>query len=530
MIMSVLTRVLFKSRAARTRPGLIKGGTGPLLASALLLALAGSTFAQDLASFEKRVTKRVLDNGLTVLVVERPEAPVFSFFTHVDVGSDREYPGITGLAHMFEHMAFKGTDKIGTKNYPAEKEALAKVEQTYHAYDRERRKETGRDEKKVAELEKAWKDAIAEAQQYVIENQFGELIEQKGGTGLNAFTDNEETGYHYSLPSNDVELWAYLESERFLHPVMREFYKERDVVHEERRLSESQPMGRLFEQFMGAAFIAHPYGKPVVGWPSDLETFSATDAQNFYKKYYVPANMVVTLVGDVKAPEVLPIIEKYFSRLPAQPKPEPLATVEPLQKAERIVILHETSQPVYIEGYHKPGARDKDDAVYDALQDLMSNGRTSRLYRSLVRDKKIAAVSAGFNGFPGAKYPNLFVFYAMSTPGHTPEEIREAIHQEIDRVKTQEITDEELQMIKTRAKADLIRQLADNEGLALQLGTAESLYGDWRELFHHVDDIEKVSKADIRRVAQAIFVESNRTMGIIESSKLAQAGNTEEKE
>src|SRR5258708_6574841 len=503
---------------------------GTCLAIILFLVLASVTVGQDLASFERRVTKHMLENGLTVLVVERPEAPVFSFFTHVDVGSDREYPGITGLAHMFEHMAFKGTDKIGTKNYAAEKDTLAKVERAYQAYDLERRKETGSDEKKVAVLEKAWKDAIADAQQYVVENQFGELIEQKGGTGLNAFTDNEETGYHYSLPSNDLELWAYLESERFLHPVLREFYKERDVVHEERRLSESQPMGRLFEQFIGAAFIAHPYGKPVVGWPSDLESFSATDAETFYKKYYVPANMVVTLVGDVKASEAMPIVEKYFNRLPAQPKPEPLRTVEPPQKAERFVILHETSQPIFIEGYHKPGARDKDDAIYDALQDLMSNGRTSRLYRALVRDKKIAAASAGFNGFPGAKYPNLFVFYAISTPGHTPEEIRDAIHQEIERVKTEDITDDELQMVKIRAKADLVRQLADNEGLALQLGTYESLFGDWRQLFRHVDDIDKVTKADIRRVAQAIFVDSNRTVGIIESSKLAQASTSEEKE
>jgi predicted Zn-dependent peptidase len=497
---------------------------------ALLVALSDSLVAQDVASFEKRVTKRVLENGLTVLVVERPEAPVFSFFTHVDVGSDREYPGITGLAHMFEHMAFKGTDKIGTKNYASEKEAIAKVEQAYQEYDRERRKETGSDTNKVATLEKAWKDAMADAQQYVVENEFGQIIEQKGGTGLNAFTDSEETGYHYSLPSNDLELWAYLESERFLHPVLREFYKERDVVHEERRLGESQPMGRLIEQFIGAAFIAHPYGKPVVGWPSDLESFSATDAERFYKKYYVPANMVVTLVGDVKAAEAMPIVEKYFNRLPAQPKPEPLRTVEPPQKAERIVILHEDAQPVFIEGYHKPGSRDKDDAVFDALQDLLSNGRTSRLYRALVRDKKIAADSAGFNNFPGAKYPNLFVFYAIPTPGHKPDEIRDAIHQEIERVKTEDITDDELEMIKSRAKADLIRQLGDNQGLAFQLGTYESLFGDWRQLFRHVDDIEKVNKADIRRAAQAIFVDSNRTMGMIESKKLAKAGASEGKE
>jgi predicted Zn-dependent peptidase len=217
------------------------------------------------------------------------------------------------------------------------------------------------------------------------------------------------------------------------------------------------------------------------------------------------------------------MVEKYFGRLPAGPRPEPLRTVEPPQNAERIVILHEASQPVFIEGYHKPGARDKDDAVYDALQDLMSNGRTSRLYRSLVRDKRIAAFSGGFNGFPGVKYPNLFVFFAISTPGHTPQETRDAIHTEIERVKTQDITDDELLMVKTRTKADLIRALGDNQGLAFQLGSAQSLYGDWRGLFRHVDEIDKVSKADIRRVAKATFLESNRTVGMLESTQLAAA-------
>ena len=505
-------------------------GTRLLLSVVLLMAFTVASRGQDIASFEKRVTVKVLPNGLTVLVVERPEAPVFSFFTHVDVGADREYPGITGLAHMFEHMAFKGTDTIGTTNYPAEKVALEKVEQSYLAYDRERRREVGRDEKKVAELEKAWKDAMAAAQKYVVENQFGEIVEQKGGEGLNAFTTNEETAYHYSFPSNEFELWAYLESDRFLHPVFREFYKERDVVHEERRLSESQPFGRLFEQFLGAAYIAHPYGRPVLGWPSDLESFSETDAENYFRKYYVPANMVVTVVGDVKASEALPVMEKYFGPLPARPKPEPLRTVEPPQIAERIVILHETSQPIFIEGYHKPGARDKDDAVYDALQDLMSNGRTSRLYRSLVRDKKLAVFSGGFNGYPGEKYPNLFVFFAISTPGHTPGELRDAIHSEIERVKKEDITDEELAMIKVRAKADLVRGLGDNEGLAQQLGGAQALFGDWREVFRRVDDIGKVSKADIRRVANTTFVESNRTVGMIESTQLAQAAPAAGKE
>ncbi|MGD0921743.1 MAG: pitrilysin family protein [Terriglobia bacterium] len=477
---------------------------------------------QDLASFEKRVTLKVLPNGLTVLVCERHEAPVFSFFTHVGVGSDREVPGITGLAHMFEHMAFKGTDKIGTTNYTAEKLALEKVERAYAAYDRERRKEVGSDPKKVAELEKAWKDAIAAADKYVVKEAFGEIVERQGGEGLNAFTSNEETGYFYSFPSNRVELWAYLDSERFLHPVMREFYKERDVVYEERRMStESQPEGRLLEQFLATAFVAHPYGQPVVGWPSDLQSFSATDAVKFYRAYYVPSNMVVTVVGDVRPNDVLAMVEKYFGRLPAGPRPEPLRTVEPPQDADRTVVLHEASQPFYVEGYHKPDARDPDDAVYDVIQDLMSAGRTSRLYRALVRDKKLAAFSGGFNGFPGQKYPSLFVFFAVPTPGHKPAEVRAAVQEEIKRLKNEDVSGDELKMVKTRAKAALLRKLDNNQGLAVEMGVAQSLFGDWHELFRRVEKIDQVTAADVRRVANKTFLDSNATVGYLESTQLA---------
>ena len=216
----------------------------------VFLILSAVALAQDLASFEKRITVKKLPNGLTLFICERPEAPVFSFFTLVDAGSAQDPMRATGLAHMFEHMAFKGTDKIGTTNYAAEKPALEKVEAAYAAYIAERDKTVGRDEAKLKELEKAWKDAIAEADKYVVPNAFGKLVEQNGGEDMNAFTSYDETGYHYSLPENRLELWAYLESERFLHPVMREFYKERNVVIEERRMrTDSNPIGRLLEQF-----------------------------------------------------------------------------------------------------------------------------------------------------------------------------------------------------------------------------------------------------------------------------------------
>ena len=485
----------------------------------ILFLLSAFSLAQSVASFEKRITVKTLPNGLTLMICERPEAPVFSFFTLVDAGSAQDPMGATGLAHMFEHMAFKGTDKIGTTDYAAEKPALEKVEVAYAAYIAERDKTVGRDEAKLKQLEKAWKDAITEADKYVVGNAFGKLIEQNGGEDMNASTSYDETEYHYSLPENRLELWAYLESERFLHPVMREFYKERNVVIEERRLrTDSNPIGRLIEQFTAEAFAAHPYHRPTVGWMADLNSFSATDAQKFFDRYYVPSNMVVAVVGDVKAANVMPILEKYFSRLPARPQPDEITTTEPPQNSERKVVLRDRSQPLYLEGYHRPDYRSKDDAVFDAITDLMSEGRTSRLYRSLVRDKKIASFSAGFSGLPGTKYPHLFAFYAFPLPGHSTQEVADAIHAEIDRLKKEDITDDELKMIKTRAKANLIRGLADNEGLATQLATYQTRYGDWRELFHSVDRIDQVTKADIRRVANQTFVDTNRTVGVIETS------------
>jgi predicted Zn-dependent peptidase len=486
---------------------------------ALILLLTALAAAQNVASFEKRITVKKLPNGLTILICERPEAPVFSFFTMVDAGSAQDPLGKTGLAHMFEHMAFKGTDTIGTTDYAAEKPALEKVEVAYSAYIEERDKKTGRDEARLKELEKAWKESTAEADKFVVPNQFGKIIEQNGGQDLNAYTDYDETAYHYSLPVNRLELWAYLESERFLHPVMREFYKERNVVIEERRLrTDSNPTGRLEEQFEAAAFETHPYHRPTIGWVSDLNSFSATDAKRFFDKYYVPANMVVAVTGDVKSARIMPMLEKYFGRLPMSTKPDETTTIEPPQNSERKVVLKEKSQPLYLEGYHRPDYLSKDDAVYDAITDLMSEGRTSRLYRALVRDKKIAAFSAGFSGLPGTKYPHLFAFYAVPLPGHTTQEVADGIHAEIERLKREDISDEELRMIKTRTKANLIRGLGENEGLATQLAIYQMRYGDWRELFRSVDRIDKVTKADIRRVANQTFLVTNRTIGVIETS------------
>ncbi|HEX7158333.1 MAG TPA: pitrilysin family protein [Edaphobacter sp.] len=484
-----------------------------VLATTICLSAA----AQDLASFEKRTTVKKLPNGLTLIVLERPAAPVFSFYTLVDAGSADDPQGSSGLAHMFEHMAFKGSTEIGTTNWPAEKVALAKVEETWSAYNAEFRKRVGQDPAKLAQLRKAFEDAQEAAQKYVIPNQFSEIAESNGAVGINASTSMDSTQYFWSMPSNRLELWAFLESQRIGHPVQREFYKERDVVQEERRMRiDSSPTGRMVEQFLAAAYVAHPYGRSGVGWESEISQVNATEAEAFHKEYYVPSNIVIAVVGDVKASQALPILEKYFAPIPTGPRPLPMTTVEPPQFAEKFVTIREATQPFYIEGYHRPDYRDPDDSVYDAITDIFSNGRTARLYRSLVRDQRIAAAAEGFSGFPGYKFPGLFAFYAVPLPGHTPDEMRSAIHKELDHLRTEDVSDDELARFKTRARADLLRGLANNEGLAHELAEYQLRFGDWRQLFRELDKVDAVTKADIRRVANKIFIESNRTSARIE--------------
>jgi len=488
-----------------------------LAAMVLTCAMVGR--AQDLKSFEQKITTKVLPNGLTLIICERPDAPVFSYSTFIDAGDVNDPSGESGLAHMFEHLAFKGTSVIGTTDYAAEKVALAKVEAANAAYEAEYLKDVRRDEHKLVELERAFKEAQAEAHKFVIPNQFTDIADRNGAEGLNAETGLDSTQYYWSMPENRLELWAYLESSRLSDTVPREFYKERDVVIEERRMrTDSNPEGRLFEQFVATAYVAHNYGRSGIGWPSEVSQINATEAMEFHKKYYVGANIVVAIVGDVKTSEAMPVLEKYFSRVPGGPKPEEMTTVEPKQFAEKNVIIRDPSQPVYMEGYHRPDYRDPDDAVYDAISDILSNGRVSRLYRSLVRDQQIAAEAEGVGGYPGDKYPGLFVFFAAPLPGHTPQEMRDAIHKEIEKLKNADVTDDELAMYKTRTRADLLRGLADNQGLANSLSEYQTRYGDWRELFQQLDKADKVTKADIRRVASKVFVGSNRTAAWIETA------------
>jgi predicted Zn-dependent peptidase len=495
------------------------GSFAGMLAIVLALAATSTARAQDLKSFENRITVKVLPNGLTLILCQRHDAPVFSYDTFIDAGDVDDPTGDSGLAHMFEHLAFKGTSQIGTNDYAAEKVALAKVEAANNAYEAEYLKQVGRDETKLKALKQAFEDAQAAAEKYVVPNQFTEVAEENGAHNLNAETGLDDTQYYWSMPENRLQLWAWMESSRLADTVPREFYKERDVVMEERRMRvDSNPIGRLEEQFLATAYVAHNYGRSDIGWPSEVNQITATEALDFHKHYYVGGNIVVAIVGDVDPKTDLPMLEKYFSRVPAGPKPEDMTTVEPVQFAEKSVVIREQTQPIYIEGYHRPSYKDPDNAVYDAISDIMSNGRVSRLYRSLVEQQQIAAEAVGESPFPGEKYPSLFFFGAVPLPGHTPAEMRDAIHKEIDKLKTTDVTDAELQMYKTRARADILRGLDDNQGLANSLADYQTRYGDWRELFLQLDQIDKVTKADIRRVANKVFVASNRTTAEIDTA------------
>ncbi len=486
------------------------------------LAVALPATAQDeFKEIESRVNEFTLANGWKFIVLQRHQAPVAAFLTYADVGAAQEVTGYTGLAHLFEHMAFKGSSKIGTNNAAAEKVALAKVDEAYNTLSDERRKGSKADPEKIKKLEQAFKDAQEAAGKFVVPNEFGEAIERAGGRGLNAFTSSDSTNYFFSLPSNEAELWFWLEAQRFGDPVLREFYKERDVVMEERRLGESQPIGRLIEEFEAISYKAHPYHEPVVGHMSDLKNLTRHDGEAFFKKYYTPRNLTSVIVGDVTLQQVRALAEKYFGPIPAGQKEEPLRTVEPPQTGERRVALRLQSQRVYIEGYHKPDINDPDNAVYDAIGSLLSDGRSSRLYRSLVRDKKIATVAGGFPGFPGQKYPGQFLFYAFPAPGHSNDEVQKALRVEIERLKTEPVSAEELDGVKRRTRAGIIRGMGDNFALARTLASYQVLTGDWRTAFRRLQKTAAVTPADIQRVAKATFVFDNRTIAEIEPLEAA---------
>ncbi len=493
----------------------------------VLFMLSAAIAAQAQESFQQvqsRISEFTLNNGMKFIVLERHQAPVASFYTYVDAGSAQEKTGLTGLAHMFEHMAFKGTSTIGTKNYSEEKNSLEHVDAAFKALQKERDKGRSASPEALKKLQAEFKAAQDTAGQFVVGNEFGTAIEQAGGRGLNASTASDKTDYFFSLPSNSAELWFFLESERFRDPVFREFYKERDVVMEERRMrTDSNPIGKAVEEFLAIAYKAHPYGQPTIGHMSDLENLTRKDAIEFFKTYYQPSNMIVSIVGDVDPKEMKRLAETYFGRLSTAPKPEPVRTVEPPQEFERRVEVKLNAQRVFILGYHKPAIDDPDNAVYVTLGSILSEGRSSRLNSVIVQQKKLAVQAFGGPGFPGEKYPNLFLFGAFTAPGKTNQELEKAMLTEIDRLKNELVTKEELDGVKTRFRAGLLNVFKDNTQMAGELAEWQALTGDWRNVFQYLEKLEKVTPQDIQRVAKLTFTEGNRTIAVIEPIETAEA-------
>jgi predicted Zn-dependent peptidase len=506
-------------RAARRGTG--RAARVAAIAAGLTLALAAGEAAaatgavtEQLRAFEGRTTVHVVANGWTFILVERPTAPVFSFCTVADVGSSQEVPGITGLAHMFEHMAFKGTARIGTRDPAAEQAAMDAEEAAYLAYQTERQK-LARDAARVAALAAEFKRREADAEKLVVKNELDDILARAGAVGVNADTGADQTEYYYSLPSNEIELFAYIESERFWHPVFREFYEERDVVQEERRMRvDGDPGGRLYELLVSTAFAAHPYHQPTIGYMSDLEAITRTDAEAFFRAHYVPASLVTAIVGDIHPQTLIPLLDKYFGRIPARPPAPPLRTVEPPQAAEKDLVLVDPAQPQVLAAYHRPAVTHPDDAVYDAIDDILSGGRTSRLYRALVRDKKLAVEVESFSGLPGEKYPNLWTVAVVPAVGVSAEQVLAGVDAELDRLRREDVTDAELAKFRTRARASILRSLGSNLGIATALAHYQILFGDWRELFHEIDQYNQVTRADIRRVAGTL-VPANRTLATL---------------
>lgn len=492
-----------------------KAGPVAVLACLMLLG-AAAVSAFDFTELENSVSEHTLKNGLKVLIMERHGAPVVSCLTYANVGSCDDPKGYTGLAHMFEHMAFKGTTTLGSKDIDKELKLIAIEDSVFMELRAERNKGRFVDSARVAALETAYEVAREASYELVEPNEFGNIIEREGGVGLNAFTSSDETVYFFSLPSNKIELWMALESERFLNPVLREMYKERDVVAEERRMrTESNPIGKLIEEFIAIAFKSHPYRNSGIGHMSDIQYYSRAEARTFFENNYGPSNLTIAIVGDVKTKNVIELAEEYWGRIAYRPAPERLATVEPEQVGERRMIIEDPAQPFYIVGWHVPEATHPDQPALEALTDYLGKGRTSLLYKNLVKEKKAAMNVGAFVGFPGAKYPSLVAVYAMAAAEHDNPELEVEIFAEVEKLKTELIPAEEVEKIKARAKAQFINGMDDNNGIAMQLAAYQTHWGNWRELFRELDRINAVTAADIQRVAKKYMTKKNRTVAMI---------------
>jgi predicted Zn-dependent peptidase len=464
---------------------------------------------------EEKVIEHTLKNGMKLIMVERHTSPTVSAWIRFRVGSVDERSDERGVAHLLEHMLFKGTTTLGTKDFAAEKPILDKIELTAQALMAEKTKRGAEDKTRIAELEKQLAALESDASKYVIKDEFFELYSKHGGTGYNAFTSRDGTTYLISLPSNKLELWATIESDRMQNAVLREFYTERAVVMEERRRSyDADPESKLWETFVASAYLTHPYGQPTIGWMSDIENLSRTKAEQFFRSYYAPNNSIVAVVGDINPAATIALVERYFGAIAPGKPVVPVSAIEPKQGGERRIELVAESEPTLIIGFHKPAINHPDDYVLDVISMILGSGRTSRFYKNLVIEKQLATEVGVFDA-PGSIYPAMFVINANPRAPHTAKEVEEAVLAELERMKNEPVAERDLQRILNKIEYEESRRMGTNGGLARNLTEYEATAGNWRYMIEYRTKVASVTPADIQRVARQYFTRENRMVGFI---------------
>lgn len=483
----------------------------------LVILLGVASHAQEIGAQQSPgemlpVREVTLDNGMTVLILPREGPPTASFVVRFGVGGVHEHLGTTGIAHLLEHLLFKGTTTIGTSDVIAERVLFERMDAIHDTLLGAR---GAGDDDRAASL-KARIEALEDtARAHVVPSEFDRILTEAGARGLNATTSSEATTYFVELPANRTELWFALEAERMADPVFREFYSERDVVAEERRMRvETSPAGLLYEAHLATAFTMHPYGVPVVGYMSDLETLSRRDVESYYRRFYGPNNAVIAIVGDVDPGQVEEWAHKYFGPIPGGEEPPPVLAEEPEQRGERRLTVEWDAEPRLRIGWHVPPAIGEDGPAISILASLLTGGRTSRLHRRLViEDRLVAGVFASTG--PGVLFPQLFQIDAIPTGGSSLEAVEAAIYEEIERLATMGPSVDELARVRNQVAAGNVRRMTSNLGLAFQIADSRALLGDWRETFRSTDRIEAVTAEDVRRIAAQYLVQANRTVAVL---------------
>lgn len=453
-----------------------------------------------------------LKNGMQVVILERKMSPTVSFNVFFKVGNVDNPVGKTGLAHLFEHMIFKGTRTIGSKDFSKEKLLLDKVEKIGQAVYAEQLKGQLADQNKIDAMRKDLMAAEEAAGKYIERNEYQKIYQSLGASGLNAMTSNDYTGYVMSLPANQVERWMVIESDRFRHPVLREFYKERDVVLEEMRMNDSQPRGLLWKHLLAYGFMAHPYRNPIIGWESDVSRLTRTDAEEYFKTYYGPNNATVSIVGDVGAVATLKLLKKYFEDIPSRVIPQVLKTDDPVSTAEKRVAVFFKAEPMFALGYRVPGSISPDYPALYMLSSVLSTGRTGRLYKNLVEGSQVAAGIGAGSGTPGVRYPNMFLFIGSPRAPHTVTELEQGVYGELEKLKQQPPSVEELQKIINQYEADIVKEMEQNMGMAHTLAYSQMVQGDWRYDWQLLEKLRSVRPEDVTRVTEKYFTRANRTV------------------